>query len=117
MTNQHGTIDIIVVSFTNDLGDFIHKKTITVNMMVFQNFYVFSTYLLPNSDRSNKNFDKNKDKDNDKNKNIDETKSSPLAKQLFYLPFVKTIYISANFIASLSDTAIFPEVWYATCTS
>ena len=32
-------------------------------------------------------------------KNIDETKSSPLAKQLFYLPFVKTIYISGNFIA------------------
>lgn len=32
-------------------------------------------------------------------KNIDETKSSPLAKQLFYLPFVKTIYISSNFIA------------------
>ncbi len=32
-------------------------------------------------------------------KNIDETKSSPLAQQLFYLPFVKTVYISANFIA------------------
>ena len=32
-------------------------------------------------------------------KNIDETKTSPLAKQLFYLPFVKTIYISGNFIA------------------
>ena len=32
-------------------------------------------------------------------KNIDETKNSPLAKQLFYLPFVKTIYISGNFIA------------------
>ncbi|MFT7250324.1 MAG: Fe-S cluster biogenesis protein NfuA [Flavobacterium sp.] len=32
-------------------------------------------------------------------KNIDETKDSPLAKQLFYLPFVKTIYISGNFIA------------------
>lgn len=32
-------------------------------------------------------------------KNIDETASSPLAKQLFYLPFVKTIYISGNFIA------------------
>jgi Fe-S cluster biogenesis protein NfuA len=30
---------------------------------------------------------------------IDETKDSPLAKQLFYLPFVKTIYISGNFIA------------------
>jgi Fe-S cluster biogenesis protein NfuA len=32
-------------------------------------------------------------------KNIDETKTSPLAQQLFYLPFVKTVYISGNFIA------------------
>ncbi len=32
-------------------------------------------------------------------KNIDEATNSPLAKQLFYLPFVKTVYISANFIA------------------
>lgn len=32
-------------------------------------------------------------------KNIDEAKDSPLAQQLFYLPFVKTIYISVNFIA------------------
>lgn len=32
-------------------------------------------------------------------KNIDETKNSPLAKQLFYLPFVKTVLISGNFIA------------------
>ena len=32
-------------------------------------------------------------------KNIDEAKNSPLAQQLFYLPFVKTIYISSNFIA------------------
>lgn len=32
-------------------------------------------------------------------KNIDDTKNSPLAKQLFYLPFVKTVYISGNFIA------------------
>lgn len=32
-------------------------------------------------------------------KNIDEAKTSPLAQQLFYLPFVKTIYISGNFIA------------------
>jgi len=31
-------------------------------------------------------------------KNIDEAKNSPLAQQLFYLPFVKTIYISGNFI-------------------
>lgn len=32
-------------------------------------------------------------------KNIDDAKNSPLAKQLFYLPFVKTVYISGNFIA------------------
>jgi len=32
-------------------------------------------------------------------KNIDEAQNSPLAQQLFYLPFVKTVYISGNFIA------------------
>lgn len=32
-------------------------------------------------------------------KNIDETANSPLAKELFYLPFVKTVYIANNFIA------------------
>jgi len=32
-------------------------------------------------------------------KNIDEAKNSPLAQQLFYLPFVKKVYISQNFIA------------------
>jgi Fe-S cluster biogenesis protein NfuA len=32
-------------------------------------------------------------------KNIDEASKSPLAQQLFYLPFVKTVYISGNFIA------------------
>tara|TARA_R110001583_G_scaffold49896_1_gene155966 strand:+ start:34 stop:939 length:906 start_codon:yes stop_codon:yes gene_type:complete len=31
--------------------------------------------------------------------NIDEAKTSPLAQQLFYLPFVKKVYISGNFIA------------------
>ncbi len=31
-------------------------------------------------------------------KNIDEAKNSPLAQQLFYLPFIKTVYISGNFI-------------------
>lgn len=31
-------------------------------------------------------------------KNIDETANSPLAKQLFYLPFVKSVYISGNFV-------------------
>lgn len=32
-------------------------------------------------------------------KNIDEATDSPLAQQLFYLPFVKTVYISGNFVA------------------
>jgi Fe-S cluster biogenesis protein NfuA len=32
-------------------------------------------------------------------KNIDEATNSPLAQKLFYLPFVKTVYISGNFIA------------------
>ena len=31
--------------------------------------------------------------------NIDEAKNSPLAQQLFYLPFVKKLFITANFIA------------------
>lgn len=31
--------------------------------------------------------------------NIDEAENSPLAQQLFYLPFVKKIYLSGNFIA------------------
>ncbi len=31
-------------------------------------------------------------------KNIDDAKNSPLARQLFYLPFIKTVYISGNFI-------------------
>lgn len=38
-------------------------------------------------------------KENFEFKNIDEAKSSPLAQKLFYLPFVKTVYISGNFIA------------------
>ncbi|HEX9980420.1 MAG TPA: NifU family protein [Flavobacterium sp.] len=37
--------------------------------------------------------------DNYEFKNIDEASASPLAQQLFYLPFVKTVYISGNFIA------------------
>lgn len=32
-------------------------------------------------------------------KNIDEAKNSPLAQQLFYLPFIKSVYFSGNFIA------------------
>jgi Fe-S cluster biogenesis protein NfuA len=32
-------------------------------------------------------------------KNIDEAQNCPIAQQLFHLPFVKTVYISQNFIA------------------
>ncbi|MEG1021801.1 MAG: NifU family protein, partial [Myroides sp.] len=32
-------------------------------------------------------------------KNIDDTANSPLARQLFYLPFVKSVYVSGNFVA------------------
>lgn len=31
--------------------------------------------------------------------NIDDAKNSPLAQQLFYLPFVKKVFVTANFIA------------------
>ena len=31
--------------------------------------------------------------------NIDEASDSPLAQQLFYLPFVKKVYIASNFVA------------------
>ena len=32
-------------------------------------------------------------------KNIDDAKSSPLVQQLFHFPFVKTVYVSQNFVA------------------
>ncbi|MEM8848063.1 MAG: NifU family protein [Bacteroidota bacterium] len=32
-------------------------------------------------------------------KNIDDAQESPLAQQLFYLPFIKTVYVSGNFVA------------------
>lgn len=44
-------------------------------------------------------------------RNIDEAKSSPLAQQLFYLPFVKTVYIAQNFIAiEKYDIVEWPDV-------
>lgn len=44
-------------------------------------------------------------------KNIDEAKPSPLAQQLFYLPFVKTVYISQNFVAiERYDIVKWPDV-------
>lgn len=44
-------------------------------------------------------------------KNIDDAAKSPLAKQLFYLPFVKTVYIAQNFVAiEKYDIVDWPEV-------
>jgi hypothetical protein len=34
--------------------------------------------------------------------NIDEAKNSPLATELFYLPFVKSVFIASDFIAIAS---------------
>ena len=31
--------------------------------------------------------------------NIDQAKNSPLVQQLFYLPFVKRVFVAQNFIA------------------
>ncbi|MDT0675038.1 NifU family protein [Autumnicola musiva] len=44
-------------------------------------------------------------------KNIDEAAASPLAQQMFYLPFVKTVYIAQNFIAlEKYDIVDWPDV-------
>lgn len=44
-------------------------------------------------------------------KNIDDAKPSPLAQQLFYLPFVKTVYLAQNFIAiERYDIITWPDV-------
>ena len=43
--------------------------------------------------------------------NIDQTAACPLAKELFYLPFVKTVYVSQNFIAiERFNLVTWPEV-------
>ena len=59
-------------------------------------------------------FEANKFISRDKNyefRNVDEAANSPLAKQLFYLPFTKTVYISGNFIAiERYDIVQWPEV-------
>lgn len=50
--------------------------------------------------------------------NIDQAGASPLAQQLFYLPFVKTVYISGNFVAiEKYDIASWNEVQEALADS
>lgn len=49
--------------------------------------------------------------------NIDEAKNAPLVQQLFYLPFVKKIYVSGNFIAiERYDIVSWPEVQHEVAT-
>ncbi|MFD2552048.1 NifU family protein [Bizionia sediminis] len=49
--------------------------------------------------------------------NIDEAKNSPLAQKLFYLPFVKKVYISSNFVAVERYNIVeWPEVQEAVAT-
>ncbi|MBL7472009.1 NifU family protein [Robertkochia sediminum] len=59
-------------------------------------------------------FEANKFISRDRNyefRNVDEAAVSPLAKQLFYLPFTKTVYISGNFIAiERFDIVEWPDV-------
>ncbi|PHQ31164.1 MAG: hypothetical protein COA80_01105 [Leeuwenhoekiella sp.] len=62
----------------------------------------FAITIEPTSNPAIKKFQANKflvDHNSYEFHNIDEAKNSPLAQQLFYLPFVKTVYISQNFIA------------------
>ncbi len=61
----------------------------------------FSITVVPTQNPSILKFESNYQLVKSKNyefKNIDEAKISPLAQQLFYLPFIKTVYISGNFI-------------------
>ncbi len=62
----------------------------------------FAITIEPTSNPAIKKFQANKflvDHNSYEFHNIDEAKNSPIAQQLFYLPFVKTVYISQNFIA------------------
>ena len=63
------------------------KMKITVKLTNKESIIKFEAdqFLVPNG-----NFEFN---------NIDEAKPSPLAQELFYLPFVKKVYIASNFIA------------------
>lgn len=65
------------------------KKMQTVNILKSKNESILK-FEVSNTITQNKNYEF---------KNIDEAKPSPLAQKMFYLPFVKTVYISFNYIA------------------
>ncbi|MCP9198642.1 NifU family protein [Gramella sp. GC03-9] len=74
----------------------------------------FNINIVPTSTTSIVKFEANKfltRNENHEFKNIDEAANSPLAQQLFYLPFVKTVYIAQNFVAiEKYDIVDWPEV-------
>ena len=62
----------------------------------------FTIDIHPTSNDSIKKFETNQfltNHDSFEFNNIDDAKPSPMAQQLFHLPFVKTVYIAQNFIA------------------
>lgn len=62
----------------------------------------FTVHIQPTNQPAIVKFETNKfltRHDNFEFHNIDEASKSPIAQQLFYLPFVKTVYIAQNFIA------------------
>jgi len=72
------------------MSKLVIKETQNPNILKFEfEYFITKTNLSP-SEQAKQSFEF---------KNIDEAKNSPLAQQLFYLPFVKTVYISGNFIA------------------
>ncbi|MUP44490.1 NifU family protein [Gramella sp. BOM4] len=74
----------------------------------------FNINIVPTTTPSIVKFEANKfltRNENHEFKNIDEASISPLAQQLFYLPFVKTVYIAQNFVAiEKYDIVDWPEV-------
>ncbi len=74
----------------------------------------FNINIVPTTTPSIIKFEANKfltRNENHEFKNIDEAAKSPLAQQLFYLPFVKTVYIAQNFVAiEKYDIVDWPEV-------
>ena len=45
---------------------------------------------------------------------VSETKDAPIAKELFQFPFIKSVFISANFITLLRTESILAISWRAT---
>ncbi|MEM6516960.1 MAG: NifU family protein [Bacteroidota bacterium] len=79
----------------------IYFTTITL-LILLKNLDVHTISIKPTSNEAILKFESNQPiirNESFEFSNIDEAKPSPLAQQLFYLPFVKKIYLSGNFVA------------------